>query len=129
VCFLTSSPLKDKLTPGELALSCNYMATSQIINGFCPPPTAAKPPLEYILNRLSAQDKVKNKKRFPFFSSADSATTGFAGNLFTEKETGDSLFERAYDRVVELKRWFEMTPWREMISWNNSMAAIHPEPQ
>jgi hypothetical protein len=104
------------------------MATSQIINGFCAPPSAAKPPLEYIINRLSAQDKVKNKKTFLFFSS--NGATDFFGNLFTEKDGGNSLFERVSDRFVEWKRWFETTPWSEIFSWNsskNSGAVIHPE--
>lgn len=131
--YSLSSPhhLQDHLTPGELALACNYMATSQVINGFCSPQIPAKEPLNYILNRLSAEDKVKNKKVL-FFLDSNGATR--FGNLFSAKEHGDSIFQRCYDRMVEWKRWYDMTPWNEivsaMFSWNaskNSEAMVHPE--
>ena len=109
------------------------MSTSQVINGFCPPQIVAKEPLDYILNRLSAEDKVKNKKVLLFCDS--NGATRF-GNLFSAKEQGDSIFQRWYDRMVEWKRWYDMTPWHEivsaMVSWKgitskNSEAMVHPE--
>jgi hypothetical protein len=106
------------------------MATSQVINGFCPPHIPAKEPVDYILNRLSADDKVKNKKILFFFNSNE--VTRY-GNLFTEKDQSDSIFQRAYDRVVEWKRWYDMTPWKEIVTTifsskgKNSEAMVYPE--
>jgi hypothetical protein len=110
------------------------MATSQVINGFCLPHIAAKEPLDYIMKRFSAEDKVKNKKKLFFFDS--NGVTTRLGNLFAEKDQSDSIFQRAYDGVVEWKRWYDITPWNEIVSaifswkgtgFKNSEAMVHPE--